>query len=206
MNNWKVILGAFVAFFICCLASHWAGVVKGDKRGYQRGYTAGFEAGYNTPHPADTSHRRDTVYIDKPAPVESKPKNVEMVPIGTVAGLQAVIDSLRANQPDSTAMSEPVEVPVEMEEKIYSGEDEETGVAYDAQVSGYRPSLDWIRLYGNTTTITQQAPAAPAKKEPIVRIGLTMGFAAVFRQSADNPEHFDTVTGPGAAVGLTITF
>ena len=166
-NQTKVIIFGLIFFLFCCTASYFAGRVNGRRIGWEKGYEAGFAAGYNEPHPADTSATIDTSHYDKPEPVVVKPDTGrEKLLLGTIAQLQARLDSLAAVRPDTAF----VEVPVSMEVKVYEDS------TYRAQVSGYRPALDWIETYAKTTTITQyiERPA------PRWSFGLTAGPGVLY--------------------------
>lgn len=93
----------------------------------------------------DTTWIYDTTVIERPVPVAVKPAGVEMLPVGTLAQLQARIDSLLSVRPDTAF----VEVPVSLETKTYRGED------YEAQISGFRPSLDWVKTFPQTAYIKE---------------------------------------------------
>ncbi len=146
MINWKTPLFFVLAVLAVCLASYFAGRVKGRKMGREAGYREGYEAGWNAPHPADTSVVIDTTHHDKPEPSEVRPADDrrEKLLLGTIAQLRARLDSLSAVKPDTAF----VEVPVPIEEKIYEDS------TYRAQISGYRPQLDWIDVFQRTQTIT----------------------------------------------------
>lgn len=146
--NWKTPVFFVLAVLLVCLASYIAGRVKGREMGRQQGYSEGFEAGWSAPHPADTVFRVDTVFHDRPVPVSSIPAGVELLPVGTLAQMQARIDSLLAVQPDTAF----VEIPVPIEVRQYADS------TYRAQVSGWHPSLDWIEIYQKTQTITERIP------------------------------------------------
>lgn len=149
----KTIVIGLVFVLIMCVGSYIAGRVKGREIGWDGGYAEGFAVGYATPHPSDTSSVVDTSHYDHPEPVDVKPappsgNGRERLLLGTIAELQARLDSLAAAKPDTAF----VEIPVPIEVKTYGGEE---GDDFEAQVSGYRPSLDWIEVYQKTTTITQ---------------------------------------------------
>lgn len=114
------------------------------KIGQKRGYKTGYSDAMNLPHKPDTEWVERKVYIDKPVPVAVKPSGVEMYPVGTLAQLQSMIDSLRSVKPDTAF----VDLLIPMEVKNYKDE------TYEAQVSGYRASLDWINVYQKTAYIT----------------------------------------------------
>ena len=111
-----------------------AGFIFGHKRGYHEGWRDALSG-----IKPDTVYRDTTIYKDKPVPVEVKPAGQEFYPVGTVAQLKKVIDSLAAVRPDTAF----VEVPVPMETKLYRDEKDST---YEAQVTGYRASLDWVKV------------------------------------------------------------
>lgn len=116
----------------CCAVSYLIGV----RRGYERGS--------DCPVKSDTCWVVDTHFIEKPIPVEVKPSGVEMYPIGTLAQLQGMVDSLRSIKPDTTF----VELPIPMEVKKYSDE------TFEAQISGFNANLDWISVFPKTAYIT----------------------------------------------------
>ncbi len=130
-----------VAFVACMLVFYQIG----DKRGYNKGYADGI---VSVPAKSDTVWRTDTHFVDRPVPVETIPSGVEMMPVGTLAQMQARIDSLRSIKPDTTF----VEVPVPIETKHYGGK---PGDNYEAQVSGWHPELDWIKVFPKTAYITE---------------------------------------------------
>ena len=115
--------------------------------GRERGYGQGYSDAMNQPHKADTVWKIDTHFVEKPVPYYAEPSGVEMFPIGTLAQLQAMIDSLQSVKSDTTF----VEMPVPIETKKYGGQ---KGDEYEAQVSGWHPSLDWIKVYPTTAYIT----------------------------------------------------
>jgi len=128
-------------FIVVCLAIVAAGFACKISR--SRGYKAGYADAYASIKP-DTEYVDKPVYIDKPVPVEVKPAGMEMYPIGTLAQLQQMVDSMAAVKPDTSA----VVIPIPMETKTYRDS------TYEAQVSGYKPSLDWIKVHQKTAYIT----------------------------------------------------
>jgi len=132
-------------FIVVCLAIVAAGFAC--KIANKRGYKAGYEDAYASFKP-DTEYVDKPVYIDKPVPVEVKPAGMEMYPIGTLAQLQQMVDSLAAIKPDTSA----VVIPIPMETKTYRDS------TYEAQVSGYNPSLDWIKVHQRTAYINVPIP------------------------------------------------
>lgn len=135
-------------FIVVCLAIVAAGFAC--KIANKRGYKAGYADAYASFKP-DTEYVEKKIYIDKPVPVGVKPAGQELYPVGTVAQLKKVIDSLAAVRPDTAF----VEVPVPMETKLYRDEKDST---YEAQVTGYKASLDWVKVNQKTAYINVPIP------------------------------------------------
>lgn len=93
--------------------------------------------------------RWDTLRIDKPYPVFHTIKSFAL--------LDYPVDSLIYVAGDTVL----VQVPIE--EKTYQDS------TYKCQISGYKPSLDWIEVYSPTTTITQ---VERVKLKPKVSVGI----------------------------------
>ena len=153
-NSTKTIVIGLIFVLFMCVVSYFVGLGKGREIGWDWGYAEGFAVGYATPHPSDTSAVVDTSHYDHPEPVDVKPAPTsdngrERLLLGTIAELQARLDSLKASKPDTAF----VEIPVPVEVKTYADS------TYRAQVSGYRPSLDWIEVYQRTQTITNYVPS-----------------------------------------------
>ena len=172
-----------LAVLIVCAVSYFAGRLKGRQIEREMAYAEGYEAGYNAPHPADTTTRTDTIYIDRPVPVSVKPSGVEMLPVGTLAQMQARIDSLLEVKPDTAF----VEIPVPMETKTYRDS------TYEAQVSGWHPSLDWIEVVKTTEYITNTLV-----KEKKFGIGVSAGPGILY----DGKIH----AGIGVTLGVYYAF
>ena len=194
----RLILAAF--FVILALTvSNIAGRVQGRRIGRDEGYAKGFEegwnAGYVAPHPADTTATVDTSHYEEPEPVAAHPvrpkdEGREKMLLGTITELQARLDSLAAAKPDTAF----VEISVPMEAKVYEDS------TYRAQVSGFRPSLDWIETFNTHTTITQYVEVpAPPKKGVKVGLGLSAGPAFIW-----TPDGWKA--GAGIAGGISVTF
>ena len=124
----KTILFGLIFVLLMCAASYSAGRVKGREIGHKVGY----KEGYESPHPSDTIIVRDTLLIDHPIVVEKEKIRTEYIPLK-----------------DTIRITDSLYIPIPIEAKIYKGED------YEAQVSGYHPELDWVRVFPQTTTITQ---------------------------------------------------
>lgn len=187
IRDWKTPVFFVLAVLLCCLVSYFAGRVKGRRIGWEKGAEAGYEAGYAAVHPSDTLVRVDTLLIDRPVPESSKPSGTETLLLGTIAELSARVDSLRAAKPDTAF----VEVPVPIKVKTYKGED------YEAQVSGWHPSLDYIKTFPKTITITEWAEPEPPGRWSI---GVTAG-PGVFWNHADGVR-----PGVGAVLGVQFRF
>lgn len=80
----------------------------------------------------DTIVKIDTHVIEKPIVVEKR-----------------VVDTMYCAVHDTTRINDTLYVALPREVKVYSGDD------YYAEVSGYRPNLDYLEVYPKTTTITQ---------------------------------------------------
>ena len=80
----------------------------------------------------DTTFIVDTHIIEKPVMVDRVSKETIMVAVH-----------------DTTIVNDTIYVPLVIEKKIYKGEE------YYAEVSGYQPSLDIIKVYPKTETISK---------------------------------------------------
>lgn len=193
-GGWKTAVFFVFAVLIVCAVSNIAGRVKGRRigreMGLNEGYARGYAEGYAAPHPGDTTYILDTTHHEAPEPVAAKPSGTEKVLLGTIAELTARIDSLRAMKPDTAI----VEVPVTMETKTYKGED------YEAQVSGWHPSLDWVNVYPKTIVVTQWADPPAQKSKIRVGFGFTAGPAVIW-----TPDD-GVKAGAGIAAGFSVTF
>lgn len=147
-----IVVGLFLVGGFASKISH--------KNGYKQGYSDALAS-----IKPDTEYVDKPVYIDKPVPIEVKPSGVEMYPIGTLAQMQHILDSLSAIQPDTTF----IEIPVPIETKLYRDEKDST---YEAQVSGYHASLDWIKVNQKVAYITVPVPEY---KYPTFAISPTIG-------------------------------
>ena len=106
----------------------------------------------------DTLRIRDTLVIDRPVPVEVRVVDTMLV---------ALVDTVQVRVQDTVQVM--VQVPREV--KVYSDS------SYRAQVSGYRPSLDWIEVYPQTTVVTKTIFVDSRKRWGI---GLQAGCGAYF--------------------------
>ena len=103
----------------------------------------------------DTIVKIDTHIIEKPILVE-----------------RTVRDSLLVVVHDTIRLRDSVYISLPREVKVYAGDD------YYAEVSGFRPNLDYIEIYPKTTTITQTQTVTN-------RNALALGFEMQYY--GDNP-------------------
>lgn len=189
-DGWKTAVFFVLAVLAVCAVSYMSGRVKGRRIGHDAGYSAGYESGWNAPRPADTVWQETVRYVERPVPVQTTPAGMELLPLGTAAQMQARLDSLLAVRPDTVQ----VEVPVHIEAKYYAGD------GYEAQVSGWHPSLDWIRIRQQTGIVTPATPAVPAAQRRVrLCVGITAGPGVLW-----TPE--GVKAGAGVAAGLTLSF
>lgn len=98
---------------------------------------------------------RDTVIVDRPVPVEVRLTDTMLV---------AVTDTVTVN--DTVYLSLPSET------RVYGDS------TYRAQVSGYRPALDWIEVYPQTVYVTKNVITKDVRRWGI---GVQAGYGAYFR-------------------------
>ena len=195
MTTYQRILG-----LVCLAVGILLAVVLAAKIGQKRGYSSGYRDALSSIKP-DTVYRDTTIYKDKLVPVEVKPAGQEFYPVGTVAQLKKVIDSLAAVRPDTAF----VEIPVPMETKLYRDEKDST---YEAQVTGYRASLDWVKVRQRTVYINTPIPTpvypelliSPAASVYFDPGGLMLG-GGVSADSWVNRWQFSVDTGYGIHIG-----
>lgn len=100
----------------------------------------------------DTLRIRDTLLIEKPMPVEVR-----------------VVDTMLVTVADTIRLSDTVYLRLPREIKRYEDS------LYRAQVSGYRPALDWIEVYPQTEVVTRNIFVGLRKRWGL---GLQAGFGA----------------------------
>ena len=100
----------------------------------------------------DTHRIKDTILVDKPVPVEVR-----------------VGDTMLVTVADTIRLSDTVYLRLPREIKRYEDS------LYRAQVSGYRPALDWIEVYPQTVYLTKVAKTQDVKRWGI---GLQAGYGA----------------------------
>lgn len=106
----------------------------------------------------DTLRLRDTLLVDRPVPVEVRVVDTMLV---------AVVDTVQVRVQDTVRVM--VQVPREV--RVYSDS------SYRAQVSGFRPSLDWIEVYPQTVYVTRNISVDSRKRWGI---GVQAGYGAYF--------------------------
>lgn len=100
----------------------------------------------------DTLRLRDTVLIDRPVPVEVR-----------------VVDTMLVAVTDTVAVNDTVYLSLPRETRVYGDS------TYRAQVSGYRPMLDWIEVYPQTEVVTRNISVDSRKRWGV---GLQAGYGA----------------------------
>ena len=103
----------------------------------------------------DTLRIRDTLLVERPVPVEVR-----------------VVDTMLVAVMDTVTVNDTVYLQLPREEKVYESGD------YRAQVSGYRPELDWIEVYPQTEVVTRNIFVDSRKRWGV---GLQAGYGAYFR-------------------------
>ena len=100
----------------------------------------------------DTLRIRDTLLIEKPVPVEVR-----------------VVDTMLVAVADTIRLSDTVYLRLPREIKQYEDS------LFRAQVSGYRPALDWIEVYPQTVYLTKVVKTRGVRRWGI---GLQAGYGA----------------------------
>lgn len=103
----------------------------------------------------DTLRIRDTVLVDRPVPVEVR-----------------LTDTMLVAVTDTISISDTVYLQLPRETRVYGDS------TYRAQVSGYRPALDWIEVYPQTVYLTKVVKTNDVKRWGI---GVQAGYGAYFR-------------------------
>ena len=128
----------------------------------------------------DTVIIRDTVLIDRP--VEAGARTIDTILISTA--LPAHGDTVR--------LTDTVYVHLPVEQKHYSAPE------YDAWVSGYRPSLDSLRIHTQSARITNTIPISAPPKPRRWGIGIQVGYGMT---AAPRPE-FHPYIGLGISYNI----
>ena len=111
--------------------------------------------GTSIEHKADTVRIRDTIRVPHPVPVTSR-----------------IVDSIPVPVPvtDTLWLHDTLYVSLPREQRTY------TDCTYTAWISGYRPQLDSIQIYPQTTTITNTTTITHKPKKPLFSIGIQAGY------------------------------
>lgn len=118
---------------------------------------------------ADTIRIRDTIRIPHPVSVSSRT-------IDTMTVLVHATDTLWIH--DTLYISLPIE------QRTYADS------TYTAWISGYRPNLDSILIYPQTTTITNTMTITHSSRLPRFSIGLQAGYGATISNNQLKPAPF----------------
>lgn len=145
MSNTKRIL-TDIALVVVVILIGVIACIMSSKRSYHNGWQDALAS-----IKPDTEYVDKPVYIEKPVPYEVKPAGKEMYPVGTVAELKRIIDSLSAIEPDTTF----IYYPVQLETSIFRDEVDST---YEAQITGWHTTIDWIKVNQKTAYITVPVP------------------------------------------------
>ena len=137
----KSVIFALIALVVISLSAFF---------GWKFGHKKGYSEGYSALHPSDTVVVIDTHFVDRPVEVVKWYEKDKPVYI-------AVHDTTTIN--DTTFVVMPREV------RQYRDS------TYFAQVSGVDPSLDWIKVYQKTVTVTNYVEKKVPYKEKIYLFG-----------------------------------
>lgn len=100
----------------------------------------------------DTLRIRDTLFVERPVPVEVR-----------------VVDTMLVAVTDTVTVGDTVYLSLPREVKVYGDS------TYTAQVSGYRPALDWIEVYPQTVYLTKVVKTQDVRRWGV---GLQAGYGA----------------------------
>lgn len=100
----------------------------------------------------DTIRITDTLLVEKPVPVEIR-----------------VVDTMLVSVTDTVTVGDTVYLSLPRETKLYGDS------TYTAQVSGYRPELDWVKVYPQKTVVTRTISVDSRKRWGI---SLQAGYGA----------------------------
>ena len=112
---------------------------------------------------SDTLIVRDTVTVECPVPI-----------------LTTIIDTFLVAYPDIITIHDTTFVRLPKERKEYSGKD------YRAVVSGYQPSLDLIKVFPETKTVTKTI-SVPSRKRSHWSIALHAGYGLTLQNNCITP-------------------
>lgn len=132
--------------------------------------------GTSIEHKADTVRIRDTIHIPKPMYITSK-----------------IIDTMTVlvQATDTLWLHDTLYVNLPREQRTYADS------TYTAWISGYRPQLDSIQIYPQTTTITNTTTITHKPKKPLFSIGIQAGYGVNI---------IDNQVRPAPYVGIGISY
>lgn len=78
------------------------------------------------------------------------------------------IDTMYVTLTDTIRIKEILYLPLPLDKKIYASDE------YYAEISGYKPNLDYIEVFPKTTIITEKI--APERKRNAIGIGVDVGY------------------------------
>lgn len=128
----------------------------------------------------DTLRIKDTILVDKPVPVEVRVVDTMLVTVADTIRLSdtvempvpvevRVVDTMLVAVTDTVTVGDTVYLSLPREVKVYGDS------TYTAQVSGYRPALDWIEIYPQREVVTRNIFVYSRKRWGI---GLQAGYGA----------------------------
>lgn len=121
----------------------------------------------------DTLIIHDTVRIEKP-----------------VAKIVRTVDTMLVFAVDTVVMRDTLFVRIPVEQKVFSDS------LYKLQVSGYRPSLDWIEVYPTTIKVTETIQEKSRKRWGV---GVQVGYGAALNDK-------QVVLSPYIGLGISYHF
>ena len=103
----------------------------------------------------DTLRIRDTLLVERPVPVEVR-----------------LTDTMLVAVTDTVTVGDTVYLSLPRETRVYGDS------TYRAQVSGYRPALDWMEVYPQTVYVTKNVITKDVRRWGV---GVQAGYGAYFR-------------------------
>lgn len=140
--------------------------------------------GFRIPPMPEPIPKKDTVYVDKPVEVEVIPTGYELVPIGTIDRITGQINALEDSlekKPKIVTKDSLIYIDVPITQRHYGDS------TYDAWVSGYRPSLDSLKLYRTTELIPVPVYPKPKKWGIGVHAGMGVQYGTIHKQMDVGP-------------------
>ena len=140
--------------------------------------------GLTIPPIPEPTIEKDTVYVDKPVEKEVTPKGYELVPIGTIDRISHEIHALEDSlekKPKIVTKDSLIYIDVPITQKHYGDS------TYDAWVSGYRPSLDSLKLYNTKEIIPVPVYPKPKRWGIGVQAGMGVQYGTIHKQMDVGP-------------------